>query len=237
MKRRYFLFLFLFLFLLSACDSYPEDTTEAEIQFFNTNGKEKAYLFTHDGKMITNSDPTHIEYFIASLPYKYKTAMTKAASAYRANEIQAYVNIETNTIDSSLTYKAELITPPPPAPPGSCDNPLGCDTVVINIMTIDGTDAIALNYPIFHPNDNSKIIGSTIYFDDMIMIEYLQSEKNYIAIHELGHTLGLKDLEDSEDLSFQGKTVMYAKGAYRVEELYKFDIANILWHYKYGYVG
>ncbi|MDI6453568.1 hypothetical protein [Peloplasma aerotolerans] len=194
-------------------------------------------MLTQQGQMKTNANPNAIQYYIANLPYKYRTAMQKAATVYSSNELESYITITTSMTNSNSTYKAELFVPPPPAPPGSCDNPLGCDTVVINIMTGDGTEAIAINHLKYDLNDNSKIVGSTVYFDDMIMIDFFQVQKNYIAIHELGHTLGLKDLFDDDDVSYQNKSVMYGKGEYSINVLYKFDIANILWHYKYGYIG
>jgi uncharacterized membrane protein len=80
-----------------------------------------------------------------------------------------------------------------------------------------------------------KILSSTITFYSEYMDRYTLAAKKMIAMHEMGHTLGLKDFYKGSLAYDNDATVMkgiYSLG-YTVFTTYtEFDIANI--QYKYG---
>jgi hypothetical protein len=227
MKKTFsFIFLF-FLILLSGCESLPPDTTQAEIVFFDNYGGDIAYMKTSDGIVIKNSNPASINYYIGDLSTKYRSAMIKASAEYSISQLSTYIEVTTNTYNSNSSCKCTSSTPPPG---GSCDNPIGCDTQVINLRGTTN-ETLATNSIFKYENDNSKIVGSIIDFNLTLMWDLAQYEKNYIAIHELGHTFGLIDVKDE---IYKNKTVMfysYGNGVDPVNQLNKLDVANLLWGY------
>lgn len=76
------------------------------------------------------------------------------------------------------------------------------------------------------------IYQSTIYFNTYRISVLPLEVKKYVAIHELGHTLGLKDIEDSRMYSY---TVMYHETPtdikYWFQDYQDFDKYNITWQY------
>ncbi|MCR3906745.1 MAG: hypothetical protein NUK62_06975 [Tenericutes bacterium] len=238
MRKTHFLFIFLFLFLilLSGCSSLPEGITQDEYDFFLEYGRDKAYLHTDDGRMITNGNPTSIIYYTGDLPYSYRKAMENAAFEY-SQKLEPYIEIITNMSLANSSYKAQTHIAPPLPPGGGCDNPIGCDTQIINLKSTNGLMTLAYNNPEYDSVDDSKIVGSLISFDASIMYYFTQKEKDNTALHELGHTFGLADVFDE---IYKNKTTMYGvygTGVNPTAKLYTLDEANLRWYYEHGYTG
>lgn len=87
----------------------------------------------------------------------------------------------------------------------------------------------AINY--YVPDVNGNIIRSTISYNKYYMDGYSYSGKQHIALHEMGHTLGLVDIQDNR---MEGNTVMffsYTSGSKVITDYTKFDKYNITWKY------
>ncbi|MBQ2718159.1 MAG: hypothetical protein IJF75_06140 [Clostridia bacterium] len=78
---------------------------------------------------------------------------------------------------------------------------------------------------------NGNITSSTISYNRHYMDSYSYSGKQHIALHEMGHTLGLGDINDNR---MEGNTVMffsYSNGSKDITDYTKFDKYNITWKY------
>jgi len=88
-------------------------------------------------------------------------------------------------------------------------------------MDAKGTSSSDFKFEIYTANNNinaqnaisrsaNNIVGSTISFNTKYMSSLNLKQKTHIAIHEMGHTLGLKDLQNTDSKSeFQKYSVMY----------------------------
>ena len=91
----------------------------------------------------------------------------------------------------------------------------------------DGTNAY--NHPVDY--SGSRNIRNDIYFNTYYMGRYSYSEKRTLALHEMGHTLGLIDIPDDKA---KGYSVMYKsfnKGYPTFSDYPEYDRNNITWFY------
>lgn len=90
----------------------------------------------------------------------------------------------------------------------------------------DGRNALVVS------STTGLIIQSTIYFNTTRISVLPLEVKKYVAIHELGHTLGLIDITDSRMYTY---TVMYGTtptdSQYWFQDYQDFDKYNITWQY------
>jgi hypothetical protein len=96
--------------------------------------------------------------------------------------------------------------------------------------TNDGANAVNTTGRI-----GNNIRSSKISFNEYNMT-YSQAHKNHVAIHEMGHTLGLKDLKDPKSADFQNNSIMYYAhddDMTAFEDYKEFDKENL----KYVYGG
>jgi len=77
-----------------------------------------------------------------------------------------------------------------------------------------------------------QIVASSINLNSYYLQYYTLDGKKHIAVHEMGHTFGLKD----QATAIEGYTIMwysYSNGSSTFTNYQEFDLENIQW--KYGY--
>lgn len=209
-------FLILLIVLLSGC------TTEDKQSIFDTYGKANAFISTPYGPA-SNVNANNIVYYSGYVDAKYHNAADIAANEFnKIGGITIMIRHENSFQNSS--YKLRL------GATGACDNPLLCGTEVINL--IDSQGSIAENHLKFIEG-TQYIEGSTIYYNYQKTYHMSQNELIYVSLHELGHTLGLKDLTDprAKNNSVMYKSFGVGSAVSPVTSLYEFDIANLEWMY------
>jgi hypothetical protein len=110
----------------------------------------------------------------------------------------------------------------------------GYDEDLAHQMAMDfSMGAIAFNsLGLDYENEDYYHYGSTgIYFIFEAMEELTQTEKNFVALHEMGHSFGLDDIYDIE---FAGYTLMFGS-AEGQDELLPILRPFDLWNLNYIY--
>ena len=83
-----------------------------------------------------------------------------------------------------------------------------------------------------HTNSKGLVEEANIHFNTNYMDSYSLDSKKTLAIHEMGHTLGLRDLTDERVI---GHSVMYkafGNGSPTFTDYPEYDRENIKWYYK-----
>ena len=187
-------------------------------KFFNAYGKEKAYVTvtnpndSNDKRPLRAGNST-IEYFLDSSldadAVKYRSVAEAAL-----NELNKFSAFTVRTSNNSGS--AYCIT---------SDHKTGNANAENNF-----------NYVFLNNDSCAKIITSTITYHKAQMKDFSDSGKKHIAIHELGHTLGLVDRTEGD---LQKNSVMYyayGKNAPATFTSYsEFDVANVKWAYGGSY--
>ncbi len=139
-----------------------------------------------------------------------------------------------STLLSSSNFKfiAEHETAIPSSPSGGC-NEFSCTTQTINLF-YEGDNAVASN-DIIVDTESNYIIMSAISFNIDIMDEISIYKYKYIATHEMGHTLGLRDYDETESFA-KGRSILYGKysSLYAFDDFTDEDKYFLDWHYAYG---
>lgn len=139
-------------------------------------------------------------YYINGLTGDYKTAAQWAVT--KANTTSSQLTINTTTSSTSDFLFATY---------SSSDGKNGLNT--INYSTATG-----------------YISRSTIQLNTYYLSTYTLDGKKHIAVHEMGHTLGLRDI-NTDVLS--GHTIMWYSysGSTTFDNYQRFDLENIKWKY------
>jgi len=78
---------------------------------------------------------------------------------------------------------------------------------------------------------NHKIVGSYINYNDYYMGSFSVDQMKDIAIHEMGHTLGLDDIDASDVLNYTVMWFQYDTSFTTFTDYADFDLENIHWQY------
>lgn len=155
--------------------------------------------------VLTLSNPQNVTYSVKNVSGDYLTAAKHACS--EISKTSSGINIKTTT---SISKDFQFAT-------------------AYQNKTANAVNKLSVN------NSTSKISSSTITFYRYYMDGYSLAAKKMIAMHEMGHTLGLKDFYQGSIVYDNDATVMkgvYSPG-YKIFTAYtEFDIANI--QHKYG---
>ena len=206
-------------------------------------GEEKAYDIDQNGNIVTLQYPMNTTY-IMEIGSTY--SVYRAISEYAlvtANQIEGInFSYTYNPLSTSqfTFYRGDSASPNIIVTPSYGD---GCgstgiftkpgDTSVIVCSLKDNDVTIATNSYDYFLNEynESKIYYSHIVYYADLMDLLTSDEKKTVALHELGHTLGLIDYKDPEVI---GYTVMY----YQLTQVYvdysDGDKYNLEWYYSYG---
>lgn len=218
-----FLVIILFCMLLVSC-------TDEEKQYIVDNyGGKNAYI-EYQSYIRTLDNPLDVVY-----SYKSSISTINASIEYACNEVSNYDGIVFSCVQSTSLngpFKIDVID----TRPTYCPNPRTCNTQMPYLTDASGNPFATnlLNSPSI---ENYGISSSTITvgLDDSTM-SFPEEVWRYIFMHEMGHTLGLDDLDYIEA---KGNSIMYYKlSADDLGELLntftEFDSYNINWHYRDG---
>ncbi len=165
-------------------------------------GQENAYNKTSTGAI--RHAPSNVTYYLdSSVTGTYKTAATYAIS--EANKLTDSVNI-------SLTAKSN-------------------SDFVIAVEYNKNVSYAGYNITTASI-DTGLITSSTIVLNAYYMSSYNLSSKKHAILHEIGHTFGLKDLENSNAKKYSVMYYQYSSNAtYTFVTYQEFDKDNICWYY------
>lgn len=178
--------------------------TEAQYQsIYAAEGGTKAYGKIATGNRKQAKNPGNISYIVCQVSGDYKTAAIYAFSKMTA------VSSKIKVTASSKQYYSPS------------DN---FNVAADYVSSGDGANANAWNY---HRWDaNGKIYSSGITFNTRFMGGYTLSAKKMLAMHELGHTFGLKDFYSSSLAYVNDLTIMkydYRSGMTVFTDYQRFD--------------
>ncbi len=78
---------------------------------------------------------------------------------------------------------------------------------------------------------NYQIYASFINYNQYYMTSYSLDQKKHVAIHEMGHTLGLDDINADDVLNYTVMWHQYGTGFKTFTDYQDFDLENIHWQY------
>ncbi len=206
-------------------------------------GEEKAYILDQNGNIVTLEDPMNTIFLIEIGSYYNEYRFISEYALNAANQIEGInfsftFNLLSTTQFSfykgDSAYPDIIVTPSYGEGCGSSGvftKPGDTSTIVCSIK--DDEEVIAINSFDYILNDNneSKIYYSHIVFFADLMDLLTTDEKKTVALHELGHTLGLIDYEEQEVI---GYTVMFYQLTQPYVDYSDCDKYNLEWYYKYG---
>jgi len=231
MKKNFLAIAILHFLFLTGCTTSTND-----ISFLINQGytEKDAYIVTENGDPVFVDTSIAIDYYISnsvSSLSDYCDAATNAIT--NANKIDG-VNITfqfTNPSSNFSFISEHEVTAPTIS--GVC-NELSCTTRSINLFYV-GEDTLASNQIFVDPNTN-LIVFSTISFNLDTMSEIDTYKYTYIATHEIGHTLGLRDYDAQAETFAKGRSIMYGtySSLYNFNDFTDEDKYLLRWHYTNG---
>lgn len=148
--------------------------------------------------------PSKVSYYIhSSVTGNYKTAVNEAIP--KADALTSAVTVNSNGTSSSK--------------------------FIIKVANLGSGGNVAQNVMSYY--SSGKVISSTITFNSYYMSSYTYNQIRHVALHELGHTFGLKNLDNSK---YQEYSIMYTyappkSSSYIFSDYQEFDKDNIVWYY------
>lgn len=201
--RKFFKFFMCFVLCLIPVLILSSCSSSQQIRYWEENGKSKAFSHDEDTNVVLYLADGQIDYYINIDSINNSDYYEIACKAI--DEANRFTNISIRNVSNS-----------------NCAN-------TISISDLGGNDVNAYNTFIYN-RDNGKISQSNIIYNSYYMNAYSIKTKTHIAIHEMGHTLGLADLEDD---TIKDYSIMYYAAGYGSEfqHYQEYDIANITWFY------
>ena len=198
------LFMVLLLVLIAACSLVVLSgcTAKERQKFFEAYGMDNAYNHTTSG--VVRHAPKSISYYIdPSVTGNYRTAVEDAIK--KANALTGKVTMTYNTNNAKSSY-------------------------VIKVENVGSTGWSGLNSSYANPT-TGEITQSTITLNSYYLKSYSANMLKEVILHEIGHTFGLRDLNETSDLVKYSVMYYQADYTYVYTQYQDFDKANIEWYY------
>ncbi|MGE4379020.1 MAG: hypothetical protein AB7E16_03815 [Candidatus Izemoplasmatales bacterium] len=222
--------------------------TQQELDYSIENyGKENAYILDDYGNIVTLDNPVDIIYRleISSVNVDYieivQDALIEANKVSGINIGISEINDDTTDLFTiylgDSTYTDTITTPVygDGCSGGGIFTKPGDSSIIVCSLDSSTNDSttIAVNILDWEYNEmgESKIFYSHIVFYEDIMSSLSYDQKRTVALHELGHTFGLKDYTEDEVI---GYSVMYYHLTNNFSEYTYGDIFNLEWYYTNG---
>jgi hypothetical protein len=239
----------LLLIVVAQCVFLLGCTSQELLYSIDNYGEEKAYILDENENIVTLDDPTGLVYFmdIPSTSSDYVDAVS--LSMENLNDIEGInLSFSYNSVGTSDLFTIYLGDSTSDSTSNTTVIGDGCgssgiftkpgDTSVvvcsISIFT-DNTVSIAVNNLDWEPDDygDSKFSYSHIVFYEDFMDNMTFEQKYTISMHELGHTMGLRDYGDDES-EVIGYSLMYYLIVQNYTEYTVGDKYNLEWYYTNG---